>query len=101
MRHGESRVERLTEAELERKQQVAEFIERWITDNGRWNSPKFLAGESFIEEARGAGILAGIPISDDYPLLGGDAILVAVTEKRTRAEIERYRDIAAGKGGAL
>ncbi len=26
---------------------VAEFIERWITDNGRWNSPKFIAGESF------------------------------------------------------
>ena len=26
---------------------VAEFIQRWITDHGRWNSPKFLAGESF------------------------------------------------------
>jgi len=59
------------------------------------------SSESFMEDARGAGILAGIPISGDYPLLGGDAILVAVTEKRTRAEIERYRDIAAGKGGAL
>jgi len=26
---------------------VAEFIQQWITENGRWNSPKFLAGESF------------------------------------------------------
>ncbi len=26
---------------------VAEFIQQWVTDNGRWNSPKFLAGESF------------------------------------------------------
>jgi len=26
---------------------VAEFIQQWVTENGRWNSPKFLAGESF------------------------------------------------------
>jgi carboxypeptidase C (cathepsin A) len=26
---------------------MAEFIRTWITDNGRWNSPKFLLGESY------------------------------------------------------
>jgi carboxypeptidase C (cathepsin A) len=28
-------------------QSVAEFIRDWITSNGRWNSPRFLLGESF------------------------------------------------------
>lgn len=28
-------------------QSVAEFIRRWLSDNGRWNSPKFLGGESY------------------------------------------------------
>jgi carboxypeptidase C (cathepsin A) len=28
-------------------QSVAEFIRTWITDNGRWNSPRFLLGESY------------------------------------------------------
>ncbi len=26
---------------------VAEVIRRWLGDNGRWNSPKFLGGESY------------------------------------------------------
>lgn len=26
---------------------VARFIERWITVNGRWNSPRFIVGESY------------------------------------------------------
>lgn len=26
---------------------MAEFIRTWITDNGRWNSPRFLLGESY------------------------------------------------------
>jgi carboxypeptidase C (cathepsin A) len=26
---------------------VAEFIRMWLNDNGRWNSPKFLGGESY------------------------------------------------------
>jgi len=26
---------------------VAEVIRRWLSDNGRWNSPKFLGGESY------------------------------------------------------
>ena len=26
---------------------VAEVIRRWLNDNGRWNSPKYLGGESY------------------------------------------------------
>ena len=26
---------------------IAEFIRIWLTDNGRWNSPKYIAGESY------------------------------------------------------
>lgn len=28
-------------------QSMAEFIRNWVTENGRWNSPRFLLGESF------------------------------------------------------
>ncbi len=26
---------------------IAEFIRKWLNDNGRWNSPKFIGGESY------------------------------------------------------
>ena len=26
---------------------IAEFIRRWITDSKRWNSPKYILGESY------------------------------------------------------
>ncbi len=56
--------------------------------------------DAFVAKARKRGVLAGIPLGKDFPSLGGDAILVAVTEKRTRAELELFRDLATGKGGA-
>ena len=34
-----------------------QFIERWVSANGRWNSPKFLLGESY-GTTRGAALLA-------------------------------------------
>ena len=34
----------------------AQFIERWVGTNGRWNSPKFLLGESY-GTTRAAGLL--------------------------------------------
>ena len=42
---------------------MAEFIRVWITDNRRWNSPKFLAGESFgtTRASAVAGLLEGGP----------------------------------------
>jgi glycine dehydrogenase subunit 1 len=69
------------------------FFQEFVVDFGAG-----LGG--FTARARANGLLPGIPLADDYPELGTGALLVAVTEKRTRGEIETYRDIAAGKGGA-
>ncbi|RJR28236.1 MAG: aminomethyl-transferring glycine dehydrogenase subunit GcvPA [Candidatus Latescibacterota bacterium] len=55
------------------------------------------AAAAFATRASAAGILPGIPLGADFPELGERAILVAVTEKRTRSELERYRDLLAGK----
>ena len=40
---------------------VADFIRQWLTRHGRWNSPKFLAGESYgtIRAITLAGALSG------------------------------------------
>jgi carboxypeptidase C (cathepsin A) len=32
---------------LEDARSIADFLQTWITDNGRWNSPKFIVGESY------------------------------------------------------
>ncbi|HEY2841225.1 MAG TPA: glycine dehydrogenase, partial [Pirellulales bacterium] len=45
------------------------------------NVPQLLA------DARAAGFYAGVPLADWYPQLA-DCFLIAVTEKRTRAEID-------------
>ncbi len=37
-------------------------------------------------------IQGGYDLSADYPELGGDAVLICATEKRTRAEMERFRE---------
>jgi carboxypeptidase C (cathepsin A) len=37
---------------------IADFLQTWITDNGRWNSPKFLIGESY-------GTLRSAVLSDE------------------------------------
>ncbi|HBO42917.1 MAG TPA: aminomethyl-transferring glycine dehydrogenase subunit GcvPA [Planctomycetaceae bacterium] len=51
--------------------------------------------EEKIEAARKVGILAGVPLAPWYPDLA-DCLLVAVTEKRTKAEIDRLVDVLAG-----
>ena len=53
----------------------------------------------FLERARKAGVLAGIPLAADFPALGEGALLVAVTEKRTMRELETYRDLVRETGG--
>ena len=44
---------------------TCEFIEDWVERNGRWNSPKFLMGESYgtVRAAVAARMLAGGPLS--------------------------------------
>ena len=49
-----------------------------------------------LDDASRAGILAGYPVGQDYPDLS-DCLLVAVTEKRTKAEIDRLVELLAAK----
>jgi hypothetical protein len=42
-----------------------------------------------VERMADAGFLAGIPLGEDFDA-GEDALLVAVTERRTREEIDAY-----------
>ncbi len=44
--------------------------------------------DDLIEKARRENILAGVPLGRWYPQLS-DCMLVAVTEKRTKDEIDR------------
>ncbi len=45
-------------------QSMAEFIRTWVTDNGRWNAPRFLLGESFGTTR--AALVARLLESDDF-----------------------------------
>ncbi len=49
-----------------------------------------------LDEAVRAGILAGLPLGRWYPDLD-DCLLVAVTEKRTKDEIDRWSDCLLGR----
>jgi glycine dehydrogenase subunit 1 len=48
-----------------------------------------------IKRGDQAGMLAGYEVGREYPELG-DCLLVAVTEKRSKAEIDRLVDVIAG-----
>jgi len=48
-----------------------------------------------LARARGEKLLAGVPLGQWYPELD-DCLLIAVTEKRTREEIDRLVDVLAG-----
>ncbi len=53
-----------------------------------------------MDQALGQGILAGIPLGSWYPELD-DCFLVAVTEKRTRAEIDRLLAVLSASLAAV
>ena len=52
--------------------------------------------DEVLDEASRAGILAGYPLGREYPELA-DCLLIAVTEKRTKAQIDRLVEFLAGK----
>jgi len=54
--------------------------------------------DDVMRDASDAGILAGYPIGRHYPSLS-DCLLVAVTEKRTKEEIDRLVKLLAGGSG--
>lgn len=68
------------------------FFQEFVLDVG-------MPAADFLTTAKSKGILAGIPLGDNFPELGEGAVLVAVTEKRTKEDIEAYSDILAGAGG--
>jgi glycine dehydrogenase subunit 1 len=51
--------------------------------------------DAAIRRARAAGINPGHPLRSDYPE-HADALLVAITERRTRADIDRLAGVLAG-----
>ncbi|MBD3179589.1 MAG: aminomethyl-transferring glycine dehydrogenase subunit GcvPA [Candidatus Latescibacteria bacterium] len=53
----------------------------------------------FMEGCRRRGLLPGIPLGNDFPGLGDSALLVSVTERRKREELELYRELAEELGG--
>ena len=55
--------------------------------------------EQVLKEAGDAGVLAGYPVGREYPQFN-DCLLVAVTEKRTKAEIDRLVELLAAAGPA-
>ena len=58
-----------------------------------------ITAEAFLHQAKSKGILAGIPLWRDFRELDDGSLLVAVTEKRTKPELELYREIVSGIGG--
>jgi glycine dehydrogenase subunit 1 len=48
-----------------------------------------------MDRARAAGINPGYPLARDYPEYD-DALLVAITERRTRAQIDALAEAIAG-----
>jgi glycine dehydrogenase subunit 1 len=51
--------------------------------------------DDVLRDGRSAGILAGYPVGREYPELA-DCLLIAVTEKRTKQEIDRLVEVVAG-----
>jgi len=56
--------------------------------------------ESLLEEARAKGYWAGVPLGNWYPELE-DCFLVAVTEQRTRAQIDGWVEALAGQNSEI
>jgi len=67
----------------------APVFKEFVIRDVRGQVPQLLA------QAEQSGILAGVPLGRWYPEFE-DCFLVAVTEKRTRSEIERLADCLAG-----
>ncbi len=53
--------------------------------------------EEVVARARAAGVHPGYPLGRDYEGMD-DALLVAVTERRTPAELDRLADVLAEAG---
>lgn len=65
---------------------VAEFIRIWLTDNGRWNSPKFLGGESY-GTTRSAAVANELEGSYNDVSLNGIILISTILDFGAQAEV--------------
>lgn len=64
---------------------VADFIRRWITENGRWNSPKYLGGESY-GTTRTAAVVRELEGAFNDVALNGLLLVSTILDFSSRAE---------------
>ncbi len=66
---------------------VAQFIRLWLNDNGRWNSPKFLGGESY-GTTRSAAVAHELEGSYNDVGLNGIILISAILDFGAQAEVQ-------------
>jgi len=66
---------------------VAEVIRRWLSDNGRWNSPKFVGGESY-GTTRSAAVVDQLESGYNDVALNGVILISTVLDFGAGAETE-------------
>jgi carboxypeptidase C (cathepsin A) len=66
---------------------VAEFIRLWLNENGRWNSPKFVGGESY-GTTRSAAVANELEGAYNDVSLNGIILISAILDFGAQAEVE-------------
>lgn len=66
---------------------VAEFIRIWLNENGRWNAPKYLGGESY-GTTRSAAVAHELEGSYNDVALNGIILISTVLDFGAQAEVE-------------
>lgn len=66
---------------------VAQFIRIWLRENGRWNAPKFLGGESY-GTTRSAAVANELEGSYNDVALNGVILISAILDFGAQAEVE-------------
>src|SRR3546814_382807 len=67
---------------------VAEFIRLWLNDNGRWNSPKYLGGESY-GTTRSAAVVNQLTGAYNDVALNGVILISTVLDFGAGADTDR------------
>jgi carboxypeptidase C (cathepsin A) len=68
-------------------QAVAQFIRLWLNDNGRWNSPKYLGGESY-GTTRTAAVANQLEGTFNDVALNGLILISTILDFGAQAEVE-------------
>lgn len=66
---------------------IAEFIRLWLSENGRWNSPKYLGGESY-GTTRSAAVANELEGSYNDVALNGIILISTVLDFGAQAEVQ-------------